>query len=114
MILVVEHPVDMQGRPMCQRPDYDRITNTEVFLELNDILQLVKIKEKTVGPEGKVEGCCKDNHVLKSISYGVEFPVGKIRENDASIVVENMLSKVDEKGFSKAMICAHRVQLNLV
>ena len=34
----------------------------------------------------------------------MEFPNGNIREHDANVIAENLTSRADEEGFSKAII----------
>ena len=49
----IETPVDSEGKPTCQQTDYDNIINAEVTFQLNESLQLGKIKGISVGPDGK-------------------------------------------------------------
>ena len=100
----VDTPVDIEGRPMCQHPYCDKITNAEVTIQLNESFQLGKVKGRSVGTDGKVHGCHNDNHVLNTITCNVEFPDGKFRQNATNIIAEHLMSRVDDEDFSKAMI----------
>ena len=44
----IETHVDSKGKPMCQHPDYDKITNDEVSFQFNESLQLVKVKARSI------------------------------------------------------------------
>ena len=52
----IETPVVSEGKPMCQQLDYDKSMNTGVEFQLNESFQLVKVKGRSVGTDGKVHG----------------------------------------------------------
>ena len=47
-----------------------------------------------------VVGTYDNDPVINSIVYDVEFPDGTIREYAANVIAQNMLTQVDEDGFS--------------
>ena len=49
-------------------------------------------------------GSYNDNPALNSIIYDVEFNDGTVREYAANIIAENMLTQVDEDGFSLTLM----------
>ena len=46
----------------------------------------------------------EENSALNSIVYDVEFPDRTIREYATNVIAENMLSQVDEDGFSLSLM----------
>ena len=92
----IETPVGSEGKPICQQQDYDKIINDEVTFQLNERLQLVKVKGRAVGNDGKVNGYYNDNHILDTITCDIESPDRKVRECTANEIAENLLSRVDD------------------
>ena len=99
-----EDIVDVTGKVLCQQPAYDKIINAEVMLQNGDKLQSAKVLQRSIGPDGTIEGRYNDNPVLNSIIYDVEFPDGTIKEYSANVIAENMLSQVDSDGFSMTVM----------
>ena len=64
----------------------------------------VKVTKRALGPDGRVAGSYDDNPMLNSIVYEVEFPDGEVKEYAANVIAENILSQVDEEGFSLMMM----------
>ena len=64
----------------------------------------VKITKRALGPDGRVSDSYDDNPMLNLIVYEVKFPDGEVKEYDANVIAENMLSQVYEKGFSLTMM----------
>lgn len=93
-----EDIVDATGKVINQSPAYDRIINAEVMLQLGDEMVTGKVKQRTVGPDGRTTGTYDDNPMLNSIIYDVEFPDGQVKEYGANIIAENMLTQVDADG----------------
>ena len=65
---------------------------------------MAKIIQRSLGPDGVIVGKYDDNLALNSIVYDVEFPAGKIREYAANVIAENILTQVDEDGFSLSLM----------
>ena len=42
--------------------------------------------------------------ILNTMSYEVEFSDGQVKEYSANVIAENMVSQVDEEGFSTALM----------
>ena len=65
-----------------------------------------KVTQRAINPNGKIEGEYDDNPVLNSHLYEVEFTDGSVREYSANLIAENMLTQVDEDGYSLTMMNA--------
>jgi hypothetical protein len=100
----IEDAVDTNGRLLDQQPAYDAIINAEVQLQLGEEFVTGKVKQRALGPDGKVTGSYDDNPMLNSIIYEVEFPDGQVREYSANVIAENMLSQVDDDGYSRTLM----------
>ena len=100
----VEDVVDATGKVLCQQPAYDKIINAEVLLQNGDTLQTAKVQRRSIGPDGTTVGKYNDNPFMNSIIYDVEFPDGTVKEYSANVIAENMLSQVDEDGFSMTLM----------
>lgn len=98
----------MTGKVINQKPFYDRLINTEVELQLGDLMQTGKVIGRPVGPEGAIEGLYNDNLMLNSLLHGVEFPDGQVKEHSANIIVENMLCRVYSDSIQVNMLEAIR------
>ena len=99
-----DEPVDANGRLLNQNPEYDKIINAEVQLQLGDEISRGVVKRRAVGPEGKAVGAYDDNPKLNSMVYEVEFPDGQVKEYAANVIAENMLTQVDSEGFSVTLM----------
>ena len=95
-----EEAIDHNGRLINQQPAYDRLLNNEVMLQLGESMQRAKVTRRYLGPDGQVVGKYDNNPNLNSIVYECEFNDGTIREYAANLIAENMLTQVDEDGFS--------------
>ena len=102
----VEDIVDSTGKLLDQQPDYDKLINAEILLQLDDKMVMGKVKGRSLGDDGKVVGSYDDNPILNSIIYDVEFPYGQVKEYAANILAENMLSQVDDNGHNRLMMDA--------
>ena len=91
---------------MDQQPDYDKLINVEILLQLDDKMVMGKVKGRSLGDDGKVVGSYDDNPILNSIIYDVEFPDRQVKEYAANILAENMLSQVDDNGHNQLMMDA--------
>ena len=102
----VEDIVDSTGKLLDQQPDYDKLINAEILLQLDDKMVMGKVKGRSLGDDGKVVGSYDDNPILNSIIYDIEFPDGQVKEYSANILAENMLSQVDDNGHNRLMMDA--------
>jgi hypothetical protein len=100
----VEDAVDSNGRLINQQPMYDRIINAEVQMQNGNELSTGKVVRRALGPDGKTTGSYADNPILNSIVYEVEFPDGQTKEYAANTIAENMLSQIDDDGYSTALM----------
>jgi hypothetical protein len=53
-----------------------------------------------VEADGRVAGTYNSNPILNTITYDVEFDDGEVLEYAANIIAENLLSQVDDEGFT--------------
>ena len=69
-------------------------------MQVNDAMQNGVVKRRSVGPDGKLAGKYDDNPALNSLVCEVEFPDGTMKECAANVIAENVISQVDDDGFS--------------
>ena len=100
----VEDIVDSTGKVLNQQPLHDRMINAEILLALDGQPTMGKVKQRTIGSDGKAMGRYDPNPILNSIIYDVEFPDGQVKEYAANILAENMFSQVDSQGHSTLLI----------
>jgi hypothetical protein len=100
----IEDTVDANGKLLNQQPAYDRILHSEVSLQLGDEITVGRVTKRAIGPDGTVAGSYDENPYLNSMIYEVEFPDGQTKEYAANMIAENMLTQVDEDGFSLTML----------
>ena len=100
----VEDTVDVTGKLLNQHPAYDWIINTEVALQLEEVVTTGKVTRRALSPDGQVAGTHDDNPFLNTIIYEVEFPDGQVKDYAANVVAENMLTQVDSDGFTLTMM----------
>jgi hypothetical protein len=75
-----------------------------VLLQQGDEVVRGKVKQQSIGPDGRTVGSYDPNPTLNSIVYDVDFPDGQVKEYAANIIAENMLSQVDSEGYSTSLI----------
>jgi hypothetical protein len=102
----IEDTLDSTGQLINQQPAYDRLLRSEVSLQLRETMATATVTKHAIGPEGVTGGTYHDNPFLNSIIYEVEFPDGQIKEYAANVIAENMLTQVDEEGYSVTMLKA--------
>ena len=100
----IEEPVDSSGRLINQQPACDKLINVEIYVQHGDALEKGKVIGRSIGPDGTTTGQYDDNPILNSVIYDVEFPDGQVKEHAANVIAENMLCRVDEDGFSNALL----------
>ena len=99
----IEDTVDSKGKLLNQMPAYDQL-KAEVSLQLGDDMELGKVTQRAVGPDGNVAGTYDDNPMLNTMIYEVEFPDGQVKEYAANLIAENMLTQVDSEGYSTTLM----------
>jgi hypothetical protein len=102
----IEDTVDANGKLLNQQPAYDRILHSEVSLQLGDEMSVGHVTKRAIGPDGTIACTYDENPYLNSMIYEVEFPDGQVKEYAANMIPENMLTQVDEDGFSLTMMSA--------
>ena len=96
----VDDPVDYKGKPLNQQPVYDQLINAELMLPNDGEYEPVQVVGRATGPDGKVHGNYHENPVQNTIMYDVRFPDGQVKEYAANVIAENLLSQVDDDGFT--------------
>ena len=102
--LEVEDVVDSTGRLINQQPLHDVLLHSELYVQHGDEYVVGKVARRALNPDGKVVGSYDPDPFLNSIIYEVELPDGSIKEVGANIIAENILSQVDEDGFSTTLM----------
>lgn len=100
----IEDTVDSTGKLINQQPAYDAILNAEVRMNVGNEVTCGTVKRRALGPDGKVVGTYDENPMVNTMVYEVEFMDGTIQEYSANLIAENMLTQVDEEGFSITMM----------
>jgi hypothetical protein len=100
----IDEPVDSTGKLLNQQPTYDQIISAKVQLQLGDEVSVGQVRRRALGPDGIVVGTYHDNPIMNSIVYEVEFPDGQVKEYAANVIAENMLSQIDEDGYSTTLM----------
>ncbi len=99
-ILEFDDGVSADGIAVNERPLYDRLIHSEVSLPQNNKLRKAKVIGRSKNDDGSVVGTYSDNPLINSIVYDVEFSDGEVREYAANVIAENILSQVDNDGYS--------------
>ena len=73
-------------------------------LQLEDDLQVGKVAQRSLDPNGNTFGTFSDNPLLNTITYDIEFLDGQVKEYSVSIIPENMLKQVDSNGYSLTLM----------
>ena len=96
--------VDANGQLLNQQPAYDLMINAEVFVQKEGGMESGTVRQRALGPDGRVVGEYNQNPVLNSLIYEVEFSDGQVREYAANVIAESMLTQVDADGFSTSIM----------
>jgi hypothetical protein len=102
----IEDAVDMHGEHINQQPAYNKLINAEVQLQMGDKMMTAKVIQRSIGLDGRTAGEYDDNPMLNLIVYDVEFPDGQVKEYSANLIAENMLTNVDDGGFTSLLMDA--------
>ena len=100
----MEDSVDSTGKLIDQQPAYDKLINAEVQFQVENLMLNGKVTKRSVEPDGKQSGNYNDNPILNSLIYEVEFEDGAVREYNANTIAGNIISQVDEDGYSKVLM----------
>ena len=96
--------MDKKGNLLDQQPAYDKLINFEITMQVGDRIQHRKVTGRSYNPEGNIIGVYNDNPRLNNHTYDVEFNDRSVREYEANIIAENMISQVDKEGYSMIML----------
>ena len=99
-----EDIIDSMGRILEQQPAFDKIINAEVMIQNGDEMAMGKVARQSLDADGRMTGTYHDNPFLNTITYDVEFSDGQVKEYDANIIAENMLTQVDSDGYSLSLM----------
>ena len=99
-IPTIDDPVDANGRALDQQPAYDVLIDAELMLPQRDQLRPAKVRRRTADPDGRVTGTYNSNPLMNTLTYDVEFDDGEVKEYAANVIAENLLSQVDDEGFT--------------
>ena len=99
-----EDIADAQGRLLNQQPMYDVLLHSELLLQNGDDYEVGKVARRAIGDDGRVQGTYDPDPFLNTMIYEVELPDGSIKEVSANLIAENILTQVDDDGFSKVML----------
>ena len=91
---------DNTNQLLDQHPAYDLLIHSEVLLPHRYKLQNANILRRSLDPTGRSVGCYHKNPILNTLVYDVEFLDGGVKEYSANVIAENLLSQVDDEGFS--------------
>ena len=76
----------------------DGYITAQVLLPRGDKYKLGTVMEKSVNDNEVPKGRAKNNPILDSREYCVEFDDGEVLEYAANIIAENLYSQVDSEG----------------
>ena len=102
----IEDAVDTNGKLIDQQPAYDKLINAEVMMQQGEDLVPCTVRQRTVEPYGKTMGTYDDDPYRNTIIYDVEFPDGQVKEYSSNLIADNIISQVDNDGFSKSLLKA--------
>ena len=103
LIPELDDPVDANNKAMNVQSAYNQLVCMELELPYHDTMELAKVIGMSIRPDGTTAGTYDPHPHLNAIIYDEEFDDGKIKEYAANVIAENMLSQVDEEGFSTTL-----------
>ena len=103
LISELDDLVDSNNKAMNVQPAYDQLIHMDLQLPHHDTMKLAKVIGRSIGPDGTTAGTYDSHPRLNTIIYDREFDDGEIKEYAANFIAENMLSQVDEEGFSTTL-----------
>ena len=96
--------METNGRLTNQQPAYEWLIKSEVILQLVNDIQASKVIHRSIEPDVTVAGEYDDNPMLNSMIYDIELPYGTIREYSMNIIAANILTQVDEDGYTLTLM----------
>ena len=90
----------MNGELIDQKPAYNKIINFKVPLQLDQKVVAYRLKQIQLRPEGDISGRYNVNPMLQSMIYEVNFPDSQVNYYAENIIANNVLSHIDDKGYS--------------
>ena len=70
----MEDAVDSAGELINQQPMYDKMLNSEVSMQLNNMMSTSKVARLSLGPDRRTTGSYNNNPILNTVVYDVDFP----------------------------------------
>ena len=104
IIPCIKESIDSTDILINQQHFYDTLINTEVELQLGEMIQTIKVIGRSVNYEGSIDVSYDDNPMLTSLLYDVEFPDGQVKEYSANLIDENMITRVDSDRISVTLL----------
>ena len=92
-------PVDDTNQLIDQNTAYDLLIHSEIYLTQRGRLQSAKVLCRSLDPSGRYVGTYHKNPIINTLVYDVKFPEEEMKEYSANIISENLLAKVNNKGF---------------
>ena len=99
-----EDILNSMGRILEQQLTFDKIINTEVMIQNGNEMVMEKLARQSLDADGRMTGTYHDNPFLNTITYGVEFSNGQVKEYGTNIIAENMLTQVNSDGYSLSLM----------
>lgn len=119
----IEDTVDAENHLVDRQPSYDKMINAshvepgcgdgEVYRQKKILIWTAtmmvlsrkgRIGIRSVEPDGIVHGTYDDNPFASTLLYDVVLPDGQVKEYSANLVAENILSQVDDDGYSMTLM----------
>ena len=63
----MEDAVDSTGELINQQPMYDKMLNSEVSMQLNDMMSTGKFARRSMGPDGRTTGSYNNDTMLNMV-----------------------------------------------
>ena len=99
-----EDVTDHNGKLLNQQPMYDVLLHSELLVQNGDNYEVGKVARRALGHDGQTCGTYDPDPFLNTMIYEVELPDGSIKEVSANVIAENILTQVDDDGFSQVML----------
>ena len=104
MVYTRSPSIRAQCPPLNQHPAYDKLIHVETAFQIEENNVAGKVKERTLGPDGRTAGIYHEDPRLNSMIYDVEFPDVQIKEYSENMIAENMLTQIDSEGMSMTLM----------
>ena len=100
MIPDIKDSVEVNGRLIDQKPAYNRMMDDKVAIQIDEKVFVGQVKQRLLVPENKIVGRYNAKPMLKSMIYELELPDCQLKDYAENVVAKNMLSQVDDEGYS--------------